>query len=451
LLLAGLALAVHLGFHAIDSRPAVDVGHTWSDVVNWLEGGRSAPRGPYHWMIALWTWMIGRTPWAFVLVDGLWTAVLAGGIAVLAARVRPQMWVLGAAVLVMPMFPTIARTHWIHHAEAALAVTTLLLAEVLPATLVGGLLLGLVAGFGASVRPSALVWVLPAMLPWLARADRKRWLILLPGLALAADSLAGSAGYAGMRWSLRGANAAAVGDVWRLWPVLTGIIPGIALLALAGMGARAAPKTNIGRIGLFWAVAGVLVVAVSHAGPDNVPTAIIGLILVAAHANVPDRLVPALAVLLLGPITLIPALDGLAPLSGWSSRDEPLNWLVPRTNGTTIAKIEAARQAVCGERPTCRVALQRGLVHPSWEDDGRLGLYLGGIDGLECIPVEFRGRWADGRPDGIVAVECGGDVPDPTARFPGIDTDVERLLDDAVPAGTVIGNGCTWTWYRLRG
>jgi hypothetical protein len=422
------------------------VGHTWTDVVGWLQHRPSAyPHGAYAWGLALWTRLCGRTPWAFAVVDGVWAAVLAGGLAALAERARPRGAVWGVAALVMPLFPTMAHTHWVHHAEATLAVLTLLVAEVAPTSVIGGLGLGLLAGFGASVRPSALVWVLPAVLPWLARADRSRWWAVIPGLFLASGSLAAAAGYAMTRWSLRADNAAAVGDVWRLWPVIVGWVPLLVTLAMAARGGVSATRSAIGRVAWFWAAGGVAVVAVTRAGPDNVPTAVVGAVLLAAHAELSGRARAAVcAALLVGPVTLVPALDSLSALSGWSSRDEPLNWLVPRSDGVRVAQLAAARDAVCGDRP-CRVVLASGLVHPSWEDDGTLGLYLGGVDRLAAVPVRF----ARGRFDGAVDRACVGETPDATRRFPGLEDRFRAYLGGAEPVATVTGNGCTWTWYRL--
>ena len=92
----------------------------------------------------------------------------------------------------------------------------------------------------------------------------------------------------------------------------------------------------------------------------------------------------------------------------------------------------------------CRVLVQRGLVHPSWEDDGLLGLFFAGYRGVDALTAPAAhgpGRW-----DVAVSVDCVGG-PDPTARFPGVDERFEAVRSGMEAKATVEGNGCTRVFY----
>lgn len=463
--LAVVALAAHVHFHVLDTRPVVDLGHYYAGAVQAVLGAEtgSALRldtsgSPYGAVLALLWSGLGLHAWVLETVDGLWLVALLVGMGLCGRALGGAAGAVTgvAAVLALPLFPTMARTHWIHHAEVASATLALGLALRLTPRAGPGLLVGLVAALGPMARPSALVWCSVPLLLWTWRARRQAWSAWLPLLTALALQAPGLLGYLQMRLALRGEMQAAVGNPFALWHVHLGVVPALVLLGLA---LRGAARPRAGDLAaLAWLVGGVAVIAVTGAGLDNVPTAFAGLALLAARgaARIGDRLGAALlALVLVGPLTqLVPTLGALGPATGWEADDHGLNWLVPR-GGLDGNALGLAARTVCPEavhrsdapgEGTCVLWVQRGLVHPSWEDDGNVGLVLAGWRGVQL--VSLTGPSSQRRPDGVIAVERTGPAPDPTGRFGDLDPRFEQARRGRREVATVVGHGATLRFFK---
>jgi hypothetical protein len=476
--LVALVVALHAHFSWVDVRPATDLGHHYAGAVRAAAGALDSGRfdghnvsTPYEGLIArMWVWGGPSQP-AFEAVEGLWLVALAVGLALAGQAVGRGAGAVAAvaAVLLFPAFPTAARTHWIHHPEVAAVSLGLGLAAWLAPGRGSGVALGGVLGFAAAIRPSAAVWAaIPLLLfVWRCRRPEHRLPAILGFAAGLWVTAPGLVPYVHMRVAGRAANALAVGGPWKLLAIQTGVVPGALAVALAAFGASGVSRLDpVARAVLAsavaWAVGGLVAVAVTGAGPDNVPVLFVGLALLAArgaHRLCSDRprsraaatgLLIALGVL--GPgVQLVPALGFAAPATGWSGDDVPLNFLVPRRDGVTASALAEAAARSCppdrGPRGvrTCRVLSDRGMVHPTWEDDGALGLFLAGVKRLEVVTAP---AW-DGRRrvDVAVAQECDGSAPDPRARFPGTDVRFAEVVARLAPRARVVGNGCVQTWY----
>lgn len=448
---AAVAMGLHLHFSWIDSRPAVDLGHTWSGVIRAVESLRHGGGwlrhvdGPWQALVALvlWAWPSSFT---FAVLDGLLFVPLIVGLAWAggAAGGRIGAHVAAAVPVAVPLFPVAARTHWIHHPEAAFAALALGIAATAPVGLGGGAALAATLAVLAPVRPSATVWALVPVAVWVARAGRDRRALgplVVPALVAAALVGPGLAGYLALRVGNRQATAAAVGNWLPLLPIQTGWLGGLVLVGLGALGLRAWRQPVVAA-GLAWIAGGLAVLALSGAGPDNVPSLFLGLaVLAAAGAATVPRAAPVAAIVLLGPLTqLVPPLGALGPVTGWPTDDVALNWLVPRADGVTA---EALVAPLSGR---IRVLSRRGWVHPSWEDDGALGRFLAGIgDGVEVIPAPM---WRGQPIDIVVDTACAGPTPDPRARFPGVDERFDEIERRRVAYAEVRGNGCVWTFHR---
>lgn len=480
--LVGLALLLHAHFALVDARMAVDLGHYYRGA---MEAARAASldgsvrwgfaEPGYAWLLAaLWGWL-GPSQALFEAVEGLWLGCLGLGLwqAGRAGGGPRGGLVAASAVLLFPLFPEGARTHWIHHPEVSLGVLGLGLAMQLPRRAWAGALVGAVLALGATVRPSAAVWLALPALAWVIRVGPRSWRAWSPVLAGLALGTAAHApillSYLELRVSNRGANAAAVGSILPLLPVQTGLLPGLLALGLGGWGlarARGREPWLVAGVSLAWLAGGLVVLVVSAAGPSNVPTAFAGLALLAGlgAGALPAGWGRYGAVLLgllvlLGPVTqLLPVLGVLHPATGFSGHDHPQNFLVPRSMGLSAERLVSAAREACppdrqprsmpAQGPPCRVIASSGLVHPSWEDDGGLGFFLAGIDGVQVYPAP---GLVDQRPfQAAVQSACTGPVPDPSGRFPeaaGVFEDWVQRMDTVTE---VQGNGCTLRWYALR-
>ncbi len=475
-----LALLLHAHFALVDARMAVDLGHYYRGAMEAaravsLDGsvrwGFAEPG--YAWLLAaLWGW-VGPSQGLFEAVEGLWLAALGLGLW-LAGRAGggPRGGLVAAsALLLFPLFPEGARTHWIHHPEVSLGVLALGLAMSLPARVWAGVLVGAVLALGATVRPSAAVWLALPALAWVIRQGPRQWAAWAPvvvGLVLGTAAHAPILlSYLELRVSNRGANAAAVGGLLPLLPIQTGLLPGLLALGLGGWGllrARGREPWLVAGVSLAWILGGVAVLLVSAAGPSNVPTAFAGLALLAGlgAGALPEGWGRYGAVLLgllvlLGPGTQVaPALGALHPATGYSGHDHAQNYLVPRVSGLSAARlVEAAAQVCPPERqprpipaqgPPCRIISSAGLVHPSWEDDGGLGFFLAGTGGVQVYPAP---GLMDQRPfQAAVESACAGPLPDPSGRFPQAAQVFAGWAQRMEPAVEVQGNGCTLRWFR---
>ena len=246
----------------------------------------------------------------------------------------------------------------------------------------------------------------------------------------------------------------------------------VLVFVLAAVGGIEAWKGRMGRqyfpllVAGLWVAGGFAAVVFFRSGPDNVPTAFLGLGLLAAAgvANLSGFLFHVGGVLLsvvfvLGPGTqLFPSLGFGGSVTGWSNRNEPLNWLVPRSDGIRILDLVEAATLACptgrgprpfgddGVGPPCLVLLDRGLVHPSWEATGQLGFFLSGFQG-----VDFRGPGNPLPPvvDVVVRIECSGKVPAVEGRFPGFAPLISSHQQGKSSMARLAGNGCTQDWYGL--
>jgi hypothetical protein len=445
--IAAAAVVLHAHFAIVDVRPSPDLGHYWAGAMDVARSGRLDRADTAYGAAIGWMWRAtDRSQGAFEAVEALWLASLVVGLG-LAGRAAGGMRGLvtaASAALIFPAFPTGARTHWIHHPEAGAAALALGLAAG-EATVGRGLALGVIAGLGATVRPSAAVWMLVPLALWAWRArGPARWLPLAPFAIGLLPILPSLPGYFRLRVEGRAGTAAAVGNPLPLLAIQTGLIPGLAAVVAAIAGGRPGP---VGVAALAWVVGGIGVILVSGAGPDNVPTVLIGVAVLAATGaeRIPARALAGIlaALVLIGPATQLHRLD-LGLVSGWPAEDHALNWLVPRAEGVTAEALARAADRACPPKGPCRLLVQRGLVHPSWEDDGSLAFFLAHADRVE--PAAMPG-WRHGTPDAAVSVTCEGPAPDPSARFPGIDERFVRAIAGMRPVGDVVGNGCVRVFY----
>ena len=448
-----LAAAAHIHFIAIDVRPPVDLGHYYVGAVDavWT-GDWSRADGLYAKSLAA-VLRFSRTSLALELMSLWWVIVLSLSMGVCGRRLggRSGAWVAGGAILLFPVFPTGARVHWIHHPEVALSVAGLALAVSLRRRIWGSILLGVVLAYVNSVRPSAVVWASGGLLVWAWRCRDRPHILLgaaLPWIGSVVPMVYELREYLALRMQVRAGTAQAVGNPWVLLPIQTGWAYGIAAAALAVGGLWRGSKRvePLHLIAGSWLLGGAVVIGAFGAGPDNVPTAFAGLALLASAGAplVPPRwggvLIVAAA---LGPLTqVVPALGVAGPVTGWFAVDHRLNWLVPRSDGLSMTDLRDSFGELCSG--PCTVLLEQGLVHPSWEDDGRLALFLGGISGVRAwtVPTAPPSTY-----DAAVAWGCAGPSPDSSLRFP----DAARRFQEAVSGLEVVlsmhRNGCEITWY----
>lgn len=465
------ALALHVHFHVLDARPPVDLGHYYRDAITTYVRG-APPRFASPYASAVGGLFLAFGPRAAVLeaLDGLWLVALVVGLGLCGRAVGGA---LGAAVamapaLLFPSAPTMARTHWIHHPEWALAAFGLGLAATLGPSARAGAAVGVVLAAGSVIRPSAAAWMAVPLVVWAARAGS--WRARAPALAQVALALIAMApaypGYLAGRVDLRAANTAAIGHPLAFLGVEIGWASLAVYGALAVAAAFAAGDRAVRIAAAAWLFGGLAVAFGANVTPDNVPVVFAGLAILAGAgaAALPTRVraaVPvALAILAVGPMTqLAPPLGALAPVTGWTADDAPLNWLVPRPDGITAEALLGAAAAACppGRGPRrlrergapCRILSDHGLVHPSWEDDGALAWFVAGRGGVQIVPATAP------RPgdvwDAAVDIDCAGPIPDPEGRFPGTAERFARVRAAMTPVATLSGNGCTWRWYTRRG
>ena len=463
--IAVAVLALHLDFCWRDPRPAVDLGHYYADAVDIVRGGehghvewQRAPI-PYDKLLAL-AWLVfGRSQGILEGLDGAWLVALTIGLGLCGVAVagRGGAWAaLGA--LVLPIFPMSARVHFIHNAEVGLGTLAFGLAATLAPGALTGACVGLTLGLGVSVRQSAPFWLLVPLVVWLVRARGNRMamgLAALPYALGAASLLPLVPEYLKMRLAGRAGSASAVGDPLPLLVVQTGRLGGAVAVALAGVALVAwgrERRWDPARLGvLAWGFGGVLAVVVTRVGPDNLETMFAALAVLAASgaASLPGRarvavgaLVPLLVV---GPLVqVVPAFAVAWPITGWDATDGPLAWTVPSPSAPTSATIVAAVRSVCPAGHPCVIAFERGLVAPTWEDDGSLELFLAHVDHVEVRMITHA---TDSPVDAAVTLACQAHIPDADARYPGVEAGFHALLTTMHAKTTVYGQGCTWTWY----
>ncbi len=499
--LGGIAVAsgLHLRFCLLDERAPTDLGHYYNPfrnlLVAWQRSGAidaGLVDTPYSLLLAALGAVVAPSAAFMEVVDGLWLLLLFGGTA-LAARAAAgpiRGPIAGAiatlALLAYPQTHVLARTHWIHHPEAAALAGALGLWLSAPSLPGWGRAVGVAAllFLGETIRQTGVPFGVPLGLLVLAGAWRLGARATLVPVALGV--------LGGLAWHLPAlptyiANKAhsAAGYAQSVEAPWYAIVDGLGLptlvwavpLALFGIGALreggVVTKAAVG-MSLVWIAGGVAAVAVFNVGPDNFPIAGVALALLAGvgAAALPRR--AAVASVAVGSVAVallqVPPLLSHSLLGRWplplhdSAYPGPLNHLRVYWNPVTVASVLPAVDEVCGvtradPQARCFVLATRGLFTPSWEDGGTFALFLAGRPRVTVLTPEVlwndqgRASGVAARIHGIVDVRCAeGVAPSAGGRFARQSERMQATLQahGSAPIATFgDSRACVQTWYSL--
>ncbi|MDP2305787.1 MAG: hypothetical protein Q8P18_07145 [Pseudomonadota bacterium] len=495
-------MALQVRFHVLDDRAPTDLGHYYISFRNTLAWWQQ------HGVV---NWRIVDTPYSLLLatlgairaptvafmegVDTLWLLVLLLGAAGAArAASGPASGATAGAVtalalLAFPQTHVLARTHWIHHPEAAALVGALGLWLSAPALPRRGQALGVAAllFLGETIRQTGIPFGVPLGLLILAVAWRRgarRTLVpvalafvgglawFLPTLLVYVRNKAGSAeGYA---QSVTAPWSSIVDDLGLA--ALVWAVP----LALVGAGAlrRRDLSSLIAGLCLVWLAGAGAAVAVFNVGPDNFPIAAVALAVLAGMGAAALPVVARPGAVALGGVAAV--LLQVPPLLSYelvsrlpaalrtSANPGPLNYLRVYWNPVPVEGVLSVVDQMCSvtradPRANCFILATRGLFNPSWEDGGTFALFLSGRPRVTIVTPEV--LWTDdgratgetSRIHGLVDVRCAeGVAPRAGGRFLRQSERMRTMLAANFESngGTSVATfgdprACVQTWYLL--
>ncbi|MFN7143607.1 MAG: hypothetical protein ACK4YP_07530, partial [Myxococcota bacterium] len=323
-LVIALAMALHVRFCLLDDRPPSDLGHYYNAFRNtllwWQQHGELNPAivdTPYSLALAALGAVIPPTAAFMEVVDGGWLLVMLVGTALVARSVAGPVAgaVAALAVAGFPQTHVLARTHWIHHPEAAALIGAFAVWLVAPAlrSWIQALVLGVLLFFGETIRQTGIPFGVPFGLVVLGGAWRHgARATLLPVLAAVLGGLAWHGPSLVRYVSNKAASAAgyaqSVGTPW--YSIVENLGPPVfvwaAVLAVFALGASRRRDLRALVVGmcLVWIAGGVVAVAVFHVGPDNFPIAGVALAVLAGVGAAALPLPPA-AMLLVGAVAVL--------------------------------------------------------------------------------------------------------------------------------------------------
>ncbi|MES2639207.1 MAG: hypothetical protein V4850_06975 [Myxococcota bacterium] len=489
-----LAMVLQVRFHVLDDRAPTDLGHYYISFRNTLAWWQL--HGELNWRIVdtpysllLATMGALRTPTVAFMegVDTLWLLVLLLGAAFAARAVSGP--VAGAvttlALVAFPQTHVLARTHWIHHPEAAALLGALGLWLAAPALPRWGQALGVAAlvFLGETIRQTGIPFGVPLGVLILAVAWRRgarRTLLpvalgvvagaawYLPTLLVYVRNKAGSAeGYA---QSVTTPWASIVDDLGL--PALLLAVP----LALSGALAlrRRDLSSLVAGLCLVWIVGAGVAIAVFRVGPDNFPVAGAALAVLAgigaaalptiARPGVVALGVVAALLLQVPPLLSYDLVSRLPAVLRTAANPGPLNYLRVYWNPVAVESVLPVVDQMCAvtrddSQARCFVLATRGLFNPSWEDGGTFALFLSGRPRVTVVTPEV--LWTDDgraggettRVHGLVDVRCAeGVAPRAGGRFRAQSARMRAMFEvhGTAPVAT-FGDprACVQTWYLL--
>ncbi|MFZ5480262.1 MAG: hypothetical protein ACOZNI_26090, partial [Myxococcota bacterium] len=222
-----VALALHARFCLLDDRPPADLGHYYDGVRAFVVEGRW-PDTPYAALLGLLFRALGPSAALIEAIDGLWLAVLLGGVWLAGRSVAP--WAGAGAVVATASFAqthVLARTHWIHHPEAAMLCGAVGLATLPGAA--AGVGSAILLALGTTTRETGVPFGVVAI-AFVALRHRVAALAGVAGVAWVAPGLAD---YVGKKVASVEGYAASVTAPWAQageslgWPVAAGIAPAV--------------------------------------------------------------------------------------------------------------------------------------------------------------------------------------------------------------------------------
>ncbi len=491
-LVVAAGLALHVRFCLVDERAPTDLGQYYTPfrnlVLGWRDHGAVDWRvvdTPYSLLLAALGALVPPSVATMELVDGAWLLLLLVGTASVARAVGGPLAGAVAAIAVVgfPQTHVLARTHWIHHPEAAAligAVALWLRAPGFTRGWLGPVGVGALLFVGETIRQTGLPFGVPlgllvVVVGW-RRGARARLVPVLvgvlagiawhgPSLALYVSRKAASAGqYAmsvGSPWPALGQNLGLPVLVWAL-PLAV-----VTLVALRSRDLRAA----VVALSVLWIAGGLVAVGIFHVGADNFPLAAVALALLAGigAASVPRARRVVVTVAVLGALVLhVPPLlryetvrDLPRVFRAWAAPG-PLNYLRVYWNPINADAVLPVVDRVCaGLDPTarCYVLASRGLFNPSWEDGGTFALFLAGRPRVTVLTPEVLWR-DDGGASGVeervhalVDVRCAPGVgPSTGGRFQAQTGRMQAMLRMyAEQSIATFGDpkACVQTWYAL--
>ena len=487
-------VAAHVRFVWLDERLPQDPNHAHlglPTLYGLLESSSSWGQVPeavglhttgwYNLLIAGTLHVFGLRPGAMEGFHVLWTAVLVGGVLLLARRLWGARGAVAAVALISPASYAIyldARIGWIHVAEIALFVVVL-------ATLVGDPTLrrrrtvavaALVGMAAICIRPSGVIWG-ATLVPYLAsgvwRTEQrmrfaKRAAVVLACWALALIPVVNEARrYVDNKMMSRD-RYEFLADPAVLWRGVTqdiGVVFGV--LGLLGMVALAArlPRERWRELLLLvvWLVLPFVLYAALHAGLPNFPAYIVAFALLGAgglsRLPWPAVLVP---LLVWAPLYVLPWL----PLNvaravvdrpvlhryGFLYTESPTNLARPFRN-LRADEVLQMLHATCPQDALCSVHVDRCLLQPNGVDPGRLELFLMDRKDVQLIPT-WDDHGAAGAGHALASYRCMDSDPNWRSRFEGYNLTRAAVIakhDYQQVWSRRLSPDCTYSWWTPGG